>query len=389
LHCYTPQDIQTAYNFQGAYNLVGGYKNAGKGETIAIFDPFGDPEIKNDLQTFDGTFGIPAANLNVICPQGCPKFNPNNPEEVGATVEISLDVEYAHAMAPAATIDLVIMKTFTNGGVLNAERWAVQHNVGNVWSQSFTDYACAPAASHYASLQSNYAAAISKGITPVTSSGDASANSNGCNKPVASYPASSEYNLAVGGTHLNINGKGGYVSETTWNDYEDTFLLEQQLYAPDVSGGAPSHIFPLPSYQSGISITPFNCKGNFSNPQDCRTGSPVHPTSRTSSDVAFVADIDGGVLIYDSFIGGFTIVGGTSVGAPNWSAIIAIADQYHGSGLGWINAILYALKGTNAFHDVTVGSNTAYPGTGYQATKGYDPATGIGSPNVGVLVAKL
>jgi subtilase family serine protease len=392
LHCYTPMEVQAAYNFAGAYSLVGGYKNAGKGETIAIFDAFGDPHLRHDLSVFDSTFGVPAANLNILCPQGCPKFNASNADEIGWTVEISLDVEYAHAMAPAAVIDLVVAPT--DVGHINPggydETWALQHHVGNVWSQSFGDAAdCTPKAFMFASAEQTYKLAVSEGVTPVTASGDWSANNLGCSKPIASFPASSPYNLAVGGTHLNINARGTYISETAWNDFEDTFLLQQGLYAPDVTGGAPSYIYPLPTYQSGISAIPFNCSGNNSNPQDCVTSSPVHLTSRTSSDVAFVADIDGGVLVYDSFIGGWADVGGTSVGAPNWSAIIAIADQYHGSGLGLVNALLYGFEGTKAFHDVTVGSNTAYPGTGYQATTGWDPATGVGSPNVGVIVARL
>src|SRR5581483_11179073 len=104
LNCYAPSEILTAYNIQPL--LDEGFTGAGK--TIVIIDAFGNPTITDDLTVFNTVFGLPAAKLNIIYPDGQPVFDPNNADEVGWSGEISLDVEMAHAIAPAATIDLVI-----------------------------------------------------------------------------------------------------------------------------------------------------------------------------------------------------------------------------------------------------------------------------------------
>jgi subtilase family serine protease len=391
LHCYTPKMIQNAYNFNGAYKLVGGYANAGRGETIVIVDAFGSPTIAKDLQIFDNTFGIPSGTLNVICPQGCPTFNPLSSNEVGWSFETTLDVEYSHAMAPAATIDLVVASSNFGDAINNAEQYALDNRLGQVWSQSFGASECLFSGdnSQFVQSQSIYQKAVANGITLIASSGDSGAQ-EGCSSPTAIYPSSSPQNLAVGGTHLNISPSGGYQSETAWNDEEDAYLLNQGVTFPYATGGAPSLFFSLPRYQDGITLAPFNCSGN--TPSTCSSGQPFSPTTRTTSDVSYDADIDGGVLAYYGAIpsaAGFYIFGGTSAGSPQWAAIIAIADQLHGISLGFVNPALYSLAGTNSFHDVTVGSNTLKPGQGFLATRGYDAPTGLGSPNVAILVQDL
>ncbi|MDG6929143.1 MAG: S53 family peptidase [Nitrososphaerota archaeon] len=388
LHCYTPAVMQKAYNFVGAYRLVGGYANAGAGETIVIIDAYGSPTIRHDLSVFDGAFGIPAANLNIICPQGCPAFNPASANEIGWSFETTLDVEYAHAMAPAATIDLVVASTNYGSAINNAEQYALDNHLGQVWSQSFGAPECAFAGdnSQFVQSQSIYRQAASSGVTLIASAGDTGAQ-EGCPSPSALYPSSSPYSLAVGGTHLNVGANGAYKSETTWNDLEDGYLLNQGVTLPLATGGAPSVFFSLPSWQTGLYATPYACQSG-----PCSAGSPAPLGMRTTSDVSYNADLDGGVIGYWSAVAsyaGFYIFGGTSAGSPQWAAVIAIADQLSGSPLGYVNQQLYALAGTNGFHDVTVGSNTLAPGTGYLATPGYDPPTGLGSPNVGVLVQEL
>jgi subtilase family serine protease len=390
LHCYTPAMIQKAYDFTGAYNLLGGYQNAGAGQTIVIIDGFGSPTIRHDLAVFDKIFDIPPAKLNIICPQGCPRFNYSSPDQVGWAGEVSLDVEYSHAMAPAATIDLVVAKSGANLYILQAEEAAFKMNLGNIWSQSLGGNACpSKLGPNLVQNEQLYQQAVTRGITLIASSGDSGAYPSSC--PNEMFPASSPYNLAVGGSHLNIKGDGTYVSESVWNDQEDTYLLSQGLvFVGYATGGQPTPSFPLPAYQSGISITPVMCSG--STPSTCTDGIPYTPNDRTSSDVAFDADIDGGVLTYQSTLAnetGFSVAGGTSCGSPQWAGIVALANQLHSTDLGFVNAKLYALQGTRAFHDITEGTNAVEPGTGFAATPGYDAPTGLGSPDVAILIQDL
>lgn len=391
LHCYTPQMIQQAYDFTGAYKLVGGEANAGAGITIVIVDAYGSPTIAHDLQVFDSTFGLPSAKLNIICPQGCPTFNPASANEVGWSFETTLDVEYSHAMAPAATIDLVVASTNFGNAINNAEQYALDNSLGQIWSQSFGAPECAFSGdnSQFQQSQQIYTAASSVGVTLIASAGDSGAQ-EGCPSPSALYPSSSPLNLAVGGTHLNISPSGSYKSENAWNDEDDTYLLNQGVSFPYATGGAPSVFFSLPSYQRGISLVPYSCSG--STPSTCSAGKSFTPGTRTTSDVSYDADLDGGVLAYWSAIpsqAGFYIFGGTSAGSPQWAAVIAIADEFHGTSLGDVHSLLYSLAGTTAFHDVRQGSNALEPGVGFLATAGYDAPTGLGSPNVGILVQAL
>ncbi len=388
-HCYYPALLQNAYNFNGAYNLLGGYKNAGAGQTIVIIDGYGDPTIRHDLQVFDQKYGIPPAKLNIFCPDGC-HFNPNSPDQIGWSYEVSIDVEYSHAMAPAATIDLVVAKSGGNYWILQAEQYAYNMHLGNIWSESLTDNSCPSTLGANALAQEKlFQKAAASGITLIASSGDSGADPSSC--PNGMFPASSPYNLAVGGTHLNIKPDGTYVSEAVWNDQQDGFLLKQGLdYVGYSTGGQPSPSFPLPSYQAGITVTPVTCSGNTSS--SCKDGTPYAPSGRTTSDVSYDADIDGGIIIYWSVVpsqAGFYAFGGTSCGSPQWAAIIALANQLHSTDFGFVNPILYALKGTSAFHDITKGNNAVEPGTGFAATSGYDAPTGLGSPNVATLIQDL
>jgi len=392
LHCYTPQLMQNAYNFTGAYGLLGGYANAGAGQTIVIFDAYGSPSITSDLQTFDGTFNLPSANLNIVCPQGCPVFNSSSSVEVSWALETTLDVEYSHAMAPAATIILVVAQSSTQVDLYKAEQSAFLGSFGNIWSQSFGTYGCTDASrlskSAFMANEQLYQAAATASVTLIASAGDYGAQ-DGCRTPSPAFPSVSPYVLAVGGTHLNINGRGGYMSEKVWNDQEDQFLTRQGANLRLATGGAPlsDAYYPLPSYQSGISLTPVTCRAR---PSTCNQGTPFSPTGRTTADVSYNADIDGGVLVYWSTVGaGFYIVGGTSAGSPQWAAVIALANQYHSTSLGFVNPILYSLAGTSAFHDVTNGTNSFEPGLGFAATAGYDAPTGLGSPNVGILIHNI
>ena len=370
-NCYGPADIRAAYNIPSTYT--------GQGQTIVIVDAFGSPTIQSDLHTFDQAFGLPDPTLNVIYPGGKPTLHLKNASQVSWASETSLDVEWSHAIAPKATIDLVVAATNYGNVLNNAEKYAVDHHLGNVMSLSFGSPEAAIAGrGNNLQLQqadSIYQQAKQAGITVLASSGDNGAAA-GFPATNASFPASDPLVTAVGGTNLFVSGNGSYGSETVWNDSDSTLCpYGCTSGAFGATGGAASSVFAAPSYQSALS-------GN---------------TARTTSDVAYNASVYTGVLTYLGFEGGsnngFYFFGGTSEGAPQWAGIVALADQAAGHSLGFLNPALYAI-GANAsqynadFHDVTVGNNGFF-GPGFNAGTGYDIPTGLGSPNVANLIATL
>ncbi len=398
--CYTPNFIRKAYNFPSGMN--------GSGQTILIVDAFGSPTIRNDLNHFDSVYHIKGTGtLTILCPNGCPPFNPRNKlhDEFGWALETSLDVEYAHAMAPDANIVLVVASTSSGNDINQAETKAIAQFPGSVISQSFgiPEGFIRNLGSNAAQIMQahdNYVTATSLGDTILASSGDTGADF-GLGFPNANYPASDPLVTGVGGTQgLPYNATGniqpcpasttctsglatytgpcvlgrtiapnctpqGYGGEQVWN--EPSFGV--------ATGGAQSLIFGVPSFQSTIAGL----------------------RMRGTPDVSYNAAIDGGVLVYTTFLGlpANFIVGGTSAGSPMWAGIIAIINQARaakGHGLlGYFNPKLYSLttKGSD-FHDITVGNNKLL-GThpGFSATSGWDLATGWGTPNVANLVTDL
>src|SRR5579875_2029178 len=131
LACYTPSEMRSAYDVPA--NLTGA------GQTIVIVDAFGSPTIRQDLAAFDTLFGLPAPTLNIFYPEGKPTYDPHARHglQVGWAEETSLDVEWSHAIAPAATIDLVVAPTPYGNALNNAEAFAVDHHLGQVMSMSF------------------------------------------------------------------------------------------------------------------------------------------------------------------------------------------------------------------------------------------------------------
>jgi subtilase family serine protease len=399
LICYSPNDIRTAYHYPAGLD--------GTGQTIVIVDAFGSPTIKNDLATFDAQFGLPAPpSFQVICPtNGCTPFDPTDTKhgQVSWAFETSLDVEWAHAMAPGANIVLAVAPTSSGNTINVTEKAVIAQYPGSIMSQSF---GIPEALVHNNNAQinqaeQNYAAARAAGITALASSGDFGAT-NGFASENASYPSSSQNVTAVGGTQgdpyfngldpsgtpppncaLNVPCSVGlatvecssatacptiaYGGEEVWNE----------PFFGAAGGGAESLLFSSPSYQTG--------DGNGS-------------SARTTPDISYNAAISGGVLVFVSFpsvASGFYIVGGTSAGSPQMAAVVALANQAHGSSLGFLNTKLYSIAENSAkyasdFHDITVGNNQLV-GTpfGYSADAGYDIATGWGTPDVAHLVADL
>jgi subtilase family serine protease len=373
LNCYGPSDIRTAYNVPSS--------NTGAGQTIVIVDAFGSPTIQNDLHVFDQNYGLPDPTLNIYYPGGKPAFNVNDGNQVGWASETSLDVEWSHAIAPAATIDLVVANTNYGNSLNNAEQFAINNHLGNVMSMSFgSDEAAIAGGGNNLQLQQAeaiYQQAKDAGITVLASAGDGGA-SDGYPAANALFPASDPYVTAVGGTDLFTSNNGNYKSETTWNDSVPSLCPYGCAYgAFGATGGAPSTLFQAPSYQQALS-------GN---------------SMRTTADVGYNASVYTAVMTYLGFYGanspnnGFYFFGGTSEGAPQWAGIIALSDAAAGKSLGFVNPALYAI-GANPteysadFHDVTVGSN-GFNGPGFNAGTGYDLPTGLGTPNVANLISTL
>jgi subtilase family serine protease len=367
--CYGPNQIRAAY---GVDKLAKAGLN-GAGRTIVIVDAFSSPTITQDLATFDQVFGLPAPKLNILAPDGITPFDQSDPVQVSWAGEISLDVEYSHAIAPAATIDLVLAKTSNDTDIFSAQKFVIDNNLGDTLSQSFGEAEQCMDPAIQAETHTLYQRAAREGMTVFASSADQGAALPTCDGSsffkAVSTPASDPLVTGVGGTILDANGTtGAYNNEVVWNE-------------PDFAaagGGGFSTLYRTPSFQRGVN----------------------HSGMRGVPDVAYNAAIIGGVLTVWSTSGqGANLIfqfGGTSAGSPQWAGLTALADQLGHHRVGDINNSLYALAHGQLygalFHDITVGDNTFHgPVTiqGFSATKGWDPASGIGSPKANTLVPAL
>jgi subtilase family serine protease len=368
--CYGPAQIRAAYG-------VDKVNADGAGKTIVIVDAFQSPTIQHDLDLFDQLFELPGATVNIVAPDGLTPFDQSNSNQTGWAGEITLDVEWAHAIAPAATIKLVLAKSNDDADILSATQFAVDHNLGDVISQSFgeAEQCVAPAIAR--AQHAMFAKATLKGITLLASSGDQGAAQPSCDGSTfikaASSPATDPLVTAVGGTLLDADGlTGAYHSETTWN--------EPQIEV--ATGGGFSIDFPTPIFQKQLSLP-----------------------SRGVPDVAYNAGVFTGVLAVWSTSGlGANLVfrfGGTSAGSPQWAGLVALAGQLRHARVGYLNPQVYALSLVkpvyNAlFHDITTGDNTFHGEAfgdptiqGFPAARGWDPATGLGTPKANRLVPVL
>ena len=391
--CYNPQQIRTAYQVTPLLNA--GIN--GKHRTIVIVDAFSNPYAWGDIQAFDKTFGIPDPIFNQIAPQGVPAFDINDADQLGWTVESDLDIQWSHAIAPKANIVLIDAKSDQDIDIYNATKWAVDHNIGDVISQSFGEAESCVDPKIDKLQHAMFAKAVAKGITLFASAGDDGSAQLNCAGSTyiksASSPANDPLVTSVGGTNLVANTTtGAYGSEVAWNDaYSEC--------GPDATygcgGGGYSNIYARPAYQQGVAN--------------------ASATKRSIPDVSYNAGVDGGVLVHlgainiadfgldptDPSI--FFIVGGTSAGSPQWAGLAALADQLAGHRLGNINPTLYQIGKTAglhaaAYHDITVGSNrfgfldaSNNPVTipGFSAKIRWDAATGWGTPKANVLVPLL
>jgi len=390
VECYGPSQIRQAYDMQPLYNA--GLTGAGK--TIMIVDAFGSPTIQSDLATFDSTYGIPAPpSFTIATPDG--PVNPNDPAALGWAEETSLDVQWAHAMAPGANILLVETPAAETEGItgfpqiVEAENYVIDRHMGDVITQSFgaTEQTFS-SSQQLLSQRSAYFNALAHGITVLASSGDTGAADyqlDGTDLypfPAVNWPASDPLVTGVGGTRLQLDENGNRIApDSVWND---PALPLFGTTPPTAGGGGLSSVFGRPFYQDGVRYVVGG-----------RRGIP---------DVALSAACSGAVNVYLSFSpvpAGWYEFCGTSEASPLFSGIVAIADQAARHDLGLLNPSLYRLGDSpfSGMDDITHGNNTVtfvQPSTGktmtvpgYNATRGYDLASGLGSPDGARLVAAL
>jgi subtilase family serine protease len=365
IHCYSPVQYHIAYDL----NTVYAHGLTGAGRTIVLVDSFGSPTIQQDLNTFDAQWGLPNTTVHVVQAGTIPPFDPTNSDMLGWATESTLDVEYAHAIAPGAKIVLVETPVSETEGVqgfpemMTAERQLIDHGVGDVISQSFgaTENTFPSNASIFG-LRYAFEAALAHRVTVLASSGDDGATnamldgSTLYTMPVNSWPSSDPLVTSVGGTQLNLDDSGNRLSpDVVWND------------GFGAGGGGLSQVFSRPFFQNDVR----NVVGDH----------------RGTPDISASAAVDGAAWVYYSFNPvrvGWHLVGGTSEASPIFAGIVALADQAAGHRLGNINEALYELgvgkhAAHNGFVDVTSGNNSFAGVTGYSAGPGYDLASGLGT----------
>jgi subtilase family serine protease len=385
--CYTPQQIEVAYGIWPL--LVRGFD--GSGETVVMpelaeqqLDPPLVTNIRQDLAGFDQRFGLPAAQLEVTT-----RFAPGASRSM-SFYEETLDVEMVHAIAPSATIDVVLFTPATfaeTDSLISALTDTVRLGTsrGDVISISMGVGENCVGRGALARLHAALQAADRHHVTVVAGSGDTGPVGVPCLSEfplpgaipvkVPSLPASDPLVLAVGGTSLTASHRtGDYVSETAWS-----LPIVNRGVSTLASGGGFSQLFPRPAYQDGV-------------PGIGRTRGVPDVAADASGHTGMalvVSDGDGSDTIQAS--------GGTSASAPFWAGLIAVADQYAGHDLGFVNPALYCIARSPAyraaFHDITTGNSTVTlaPNTidGYAAGPGWDPVTGWGTPSAPTLIPLL
>jgi len=334
----TPTQVRQAYGFDKI--SFGAVKGDGTGQTVAIVDAMDDPNIQADLDTFSAQFGLPRTTVARVDQTGGTAY-PAADTTGGWETEMALDVEWAHAIAPAASILLVEAKTASDTDLLAGVDYAAAH--AGVVSMSWGGGEFSGEQNASVELHFQHA-----GVTFVASSGD--------NGAPASWPAVSPNVVAVGGTALTLGANNAYASESGWGG----------------SGGGPSTYEAKPAYQAGV---------------------VTQTTARANPDVAYNASPSTGFAVYDSFTqNGWMTVGGTSAGAPQWAALLAIVDQgraqtaqppLNNTSPQEVLTTLYRSTSTADFRDVTTGTSAGNPN--YGATAGYDFVTGLGSPKADLI----
>jgi subtilase family serine protease len=442
-HCYAPSDIRSAFNVDGVAPLQSGAPNLGLGQTIVLVDAYGSPTAANDLQYFHDAFlpTLPSPDFSQVYPFGAPDYKniahgrglsgPNG--AAGWSGEATLDIEWSYSIAPLAHIVLLAVRPAETEGVQGLPNLfkAIQQAIntypaGTVFSQSFgiTEQTLGGAGSaQTAKFDSVYQSGLAKHDTFIASSGDngatgtAKQHKDGTTYPnaTAGWPASSPWVTAAGGTQLQYGWTWAPTSDTPYlpdgsqnPDYynwtstpgSNTEVVWNEKDLPAASGGGPSVLYSMPSWQSGVA-------------------SAIGSDSRGVPDIAWNAAVNGGVLVYITAYpnyqrAGWHVYGGTSAASPQLAGVVALANAARADDskgpIGYLNPILYSLP-SGDYTDITPVTDGTVPAgqqidntlwqtnadgsvspgavTGWPTSTGWDMTTGWGSPNVGPFVAGL
>ena len=345
---FTPADMRTAYGLSTFYDQG----DNGSGQTIGIIgcDAFN----QSDIRSFETQYGLPQVPISTVNVDGGGS---------GSDIETALDLEWSNAIAPNAALVYYSFPADSSGGCSDAGFYdavmsAVNQNHANILSISLGECETSLSPAEVQAFETAFAQAAANNQSVFVASGDSGAyacqDQNGNPVLGVSYPASSAYVTAVGGTTLSLNSDGSYANESAWGSWSE-------CQGGCGSGGGVSQVISEPSWQQ--SVNQINATG-----------------MRGVPDVAYNADPATGNLVY--WNGGWYEVGGTSIATPQWAGIAAIADQVAGDRLGFFSPYLYTCNVINAqgsasppYHDVASGSNLYY-----NAVPGWDFATGWGSP---------
>ncbi len=408
-HGLAPADYATIYNINPLY--AAGFN--GTGATIAVV---AQSNIKaSDVTSFRSVFGLPSNPPKIMVVPGS-----KDPGLVkGDETESLLDVSWAGAVAPNATIELIV-----SGDVDTSAQYIIDNNLADVMTESYGDCENHYAQSSADNIQAMAQQAAAEGITYTVSTGDS--GSAGCDDPNSEKTAvgpfsvniiaATAYTVAVGGTEFNENGNNAaywsaqngstfgsalsYIPEDVWNESCTVAQCGSANAGIWATGGGASVFFPKPAWQTGVTGIP----------NDGARDVPDISLSAASHDYYLLCE-DGSCTANSKGQFTFDGVSGTSASAPSFAGVIALVKQRTGARQGQADNVLYQLAATenvaqcNAssssvpptgaciFNDVTVGNNAvpgeAGYGTGsakYPSTPGYDLATGLGSVNVANLV---
>jgi hypothetical protein len=342
----TPWNFYDYYGFNQVSGIIqGAYNTDGKGQTIAIIDAYGCPTVQSDLDYFCQQMAIPSTNVGVYYPLGQPSWSTPSNTQLSWSLETSLGVQYAHAMAVSANIVLVVSPDASFNNLKSCISYAVDVLKADVISMS---WGATEDSTFYDSGYDNIFTSLSAQY--LASSGDSGAE--------VVYPASSPRVFSIGGTVLyggdarNYNGAPGSYYEVGWSN----------------GGGGISKINSIPLYQDGWSSFP----------------------KRSVPDVSYNAGGNCAVYMTNPFtaVSGWYSVGGTSAATAQWAAIVARRNScgYSVKNKKTINEDIYAISILNyntLFYDIKQGSN------GYNASYIYDLVSGLGSPKVYNLLPQI
>jgi subtilase family serine protease len=321
---YQPSDLQTAYNLTPLYKAG----LDGRGQTIAIIDPLGSPTIQQDLAAFSAQMGLPPAKLQILGAVS---------SDTSFVDETTLDVEWAHAIAPGANLLLVVApsRSFDDliGAILTATQQPGVVSISNSWAyaESTLDLPSRTAADNILKL------AISKGISVNFATGDIGDAAIRAGQAGVAYPASSPYATAVGGVTVALDSSKHILFQTAWGNNLTLIAASVASGSPPQDppvpngfvfggGGGVSDVYPLPPFQAFL-----------------RDRGP----RRLLPDISWVADPFTGVEVVQTVNSGgdqgITVAGGTSASCPMFSALWAIAAQKAKRPLGQAAPLLYRL----------------------------------------------